>query len=615
MIIRFLMAFWLGACAACPAPAQTMRLPNILWITAEDIGPQLKCYGFNYADTPNLDALAARGVRYRKCWSNAPVCAPARTTLITGMYPTSLGAEHMRSEVRIPAEFKLYPELMRQAGYYCTNNSKTDYNLPEGRRVWDESSNKAHYRNRPAGKPFLAVFNFETTHESRIRKRPHKAIHDPAKVPVPAYHPDTPEVRRDWAQYHDNITDMDGSVGKVLAELAAAGLAEDTIVFFYGDHGAGMPRNKRWPFNSGLQVPLIIHIPEKFKSLAPPDYQSGGWSERLVSFVDFAPTLLSLAGVEASPWHQGRAFLGSHDAAAREYLYGFRGRMDERTDLVRSLTDGRYVYVRNYLPHLIYGQHIDYMFQTQTTRVWKELYDAGKLHQPRTFFWEKKPAEELYDLQSDPDEVKNLTAQPDQAARLDQYRNALRGHLLRTRDTAFLGEAEMHRRAGADTIYAMAQDPARYPMEAILTAAASASRPPAAPDRGAAFSAPDSAVRHWAVLSLLMAGEEAAVPHLAAVRPLLHDPSTAVQVTAAEVLGSYGTPADRTLALAVLKGLVPAAASGPHITLAALSALDALGPKAGDLNNFLAKVNVSAPDLPKRSSGYALRLLEHMMKR
>ena len=210
MTRRILMMIFLPLLlAGLPCRAATPALPNILWLTAEDTGPHLKCYGFDYAETPHLDALAARSLRYRKCWSNAPVCAPARTTLITGMYPTSLGADHMRSEVRIPGAFRLYPELLRQAGYYCTNNNKTDYNLPGGKDVWDESAPLAHYRNRAAGQPFFAVFNFTITHESQIRKRPHQAVHDPAKVPLPAYHPDTPEVRQDWAQYHDNITAMD----------------------------------------------------------------------------------------------------------------------------------------------------------------------------------------------------------------------------------------------------------------------------------------------------------------------------------------------------------------------------------------------------------------------
>jgi arylsulfatase A-like enzyme len=599
-----------GLCRA-DGPAR----PNILWLTCEDTGPHLKCYGFDYAETPHLDALAGRSLRYRKCWSNAPVCAPARTTLITGMYPTSLGAEHMRSEVRIPDGIRLYPELLRAAGYYCTNNDKTDYNVPAGKMLWDETSKQAHYRNRAAGQPFFAVFNFTITHESQIRSRPHRAVHDPARAPLPAYHPDTPEVRQDWAQYHDNVTTMDGMVGKALAELQAAGLAEDTIVFFYGDHGSGMPRSKRWPFNSGLQVPLIIHFPDKFKNLAPADYRAGGWSERLVSFVDFAPTVLSLAGVKAPAWQQGRAFLGPQAVAAPEYLFGFRGRMDERTDFVRSLTDGRFVYVRNFLPHLIYGQHLDFMFQTPTTRVWKALFDAGKLAPPQTFFWQRKPAEELYDLQSDPDEVKNLAAEPAHAARLEQYREASRRHLVETRDTGFLTESEMHRRAGGDTIHAMAQDPVRYPLGEIMAAADAASLPSAAPpDRAAGLQAKDAAVRYWTVSGLLMGGREAAVPLLAAVRPLLKDESASVQTAAAEVLAWFGTEEDAATAVAVLKTLAPAAAHGPLVSLEVLAALERVGARAGNLESFLNGLDVRAPNLPSRYREYAPRLLQDLVE-
>ena len=230
---------------------------------------------------------------------------------------------------------------------------------------------------------------------------------------LPAYHPDTPEVRHDWAQYYDKITEMDAIAGRHLQELEEAGLAEDTIVFFYGDNGSGMPRSKRWPYNSGLQVPLHRFTSRRSsKHLAPKDYKPGGPPDRLVGFVDFAPTLLSLAGVKAPDWMQGHAFLGSSTAPAPEYLHGLRGRMDERYDLVRSVRNERYVYIRNYMPHLIYGQYINYMFQTPTTRVWKQLYDEGKLKPPQTFFWEPKPAEELYDLQTDPDEVKNLVGSP-----------------------------------------------------------------------------------------------------------------------------------------------------------------------------------------------------------
>ncbi|MGH9631454.1 MAG: sulfatase family protein, partial [Bryobacteraceae bacterium] len=316
------------------ASAADKPRPNILWITSEDNGPHLGAYGDTYATTPNLDKLAARGRIYLNAWSNAPVCAPARTTIISGLYPTCTGSEHMRSMTRLPEGMKMYPCYLREAGYYATNNSKEDYNLEHTGKVWDESSNKAHWRNRKPGQPFFAVFNFTVTHESQVRKRPHKAVHDPAKAPVPAYHPDVPEVRRDWAQYYDNLTTMDGQAGEVLRQLEQDGLAEDTIVFYYGDHGPGMPRCKRWPYNSGLHVPLIVYLPKKFRRLAPKEYKPGGKSERLVSFVDLAPAVLSTAGIKPPSHMQGHAFLGEFQAPEQPHVFGFRGRMDERYDMV-----------------------------------------------------------------------------------------------------------------------------------------------------------------------------------------------------------------------------------------------------------------------------------------
>lgn len=395
-----------AALSAAGFPAQSPR-PNILWLTCEDSSPNLGCYGDSYATTPNLDAFAKRSLRYRVAWSNAPVCAPARTTIISGMYPPSTGGGNMRSFTRLAPGQMMYPATLREGGYYCTNNSKTDYNLAETGKVWDESSNKAHWRNRPRNQPFFAIFNYVITHESQIRN-PHTLVHDPAKVRVPAYHPDTPEVRHDWAQYYDRITEMDAMAGSQLRQLEEDGLDGDTIVFFYSDHGSGMPRSKRWPYDSGLHVPLMVHIPEKWKHLAPKEYRPGGTTDRLVSFVDLAPTLLSLAGIPKPAHYQGHAFLGRHAEPEQPYLYGFRGRMDERYDLVRSVRDKRYIYIRNYMPHRIYGQHIDYMFQTPTTRKWKALYDEGKLDDAQKRFWETKPAEELYDLESDRDEVRNL---------------------------------------------------------------------------------------------------------------------------------------------------------------------------------------------------------------
>ena len=459
------------------APAQNR--PNILWLSSEDNGPALGAYGDRYADTPALDRLAERGQIYLNAWSNAPVCAPARTAIITGMYPTATGSQHMRSRVRLPDGIPLFPQLLREAGYYATNNAKEDYNVEKPGQVWDESSSDAHWRNRPDGAPFFAVFNFGISHESRIRQRPHEAVHDPAGVRVPAYHPDTPEVRRDWAQYYDRMTEMDRQVGARLAELEAAGLADETIVVYFGDHGVGLPRGKRSVLNSGLRVPLIIYVPPRFRALAGDAYTAGAATPHLAAFVDFAPTMLSLAGIRPPDHMQGHAMLGPYREPPPDYLHGFRGRMDERYDLVRAVRDDRYLYVRNYAPHRIYGQFVWYMFQTPTTQVWKRLYDDGRLDPPRTLFWETKPSEELYDLETDPDEVRNLAASPDHQAVLQRLRGALRDHLLSIRDLGFLPEPEMHARSGDGAPYDLGRDETRYPLDEILEIAEVATRPAA----------------------------------------------------------------------------------------------------------------------------------------
>lgn len=563
--------------AADPAPAR----PNILWITCEDINPHLGCYGDHYATSPNIDRLASRGLVYLNCWSNAPVCAPARTTIITGVYPPSTGAEHMRSLVRMPPQMKMYPQMLREAGYYCTNNVKEDFNLVKPDGVWDELSTRAHWRNRPAGKPFFAVFNLEQTHESRIRHRPHQLVHDPAKVRLPAYHPDTPEVRHDWAQYYDNITVMDAAVGKRLKELDEAGLAEDTIVFFYGDHGSGMPRSKRCACDSGLHAPLVIHIPEKFRHLASKDYRPGAKTDRLVAFVDLAPTLLSLVGVKPPDWVQGHAFLGRHEAPPQPYLYGFRGRMDERYDLVRAVRDKRYVYLRNYMPHLPQGQHVEYMFQTPTTRMWKQLFDAGKLTPAQARFWQPKPPEELFDLETDPDEVRNLADSPSHQEIVARLRKAQQDWALSIRDVGFLPESEIHSRSQGRSPYEVGHD-SSYPLERILATAneASSLRGDVLPTLKTALRDPDSAVRYWGAMGFLMRGKQGVEAAREELHAALADPSPSVRVAAAQALGQFGAEPDAAKALPVLVSLASCADNGLYVSLMALNAIDAMGPRA-----------------------------------
>ncbi len=617
---RFLKASLLAAGsplvsrAASAAENNNGERPNILWLTCEDIGPHLGCYGDDYADSPNVDAFAEIALRYDMAWSNAPVCAPARTTIITGVYPTSTGSEHMRSMVDVPEFLQFYPQLLREQGYYCTNNVKTDYNVSAHGEVWDESSNQAHWRNRAPGQPFFAIFNDTQSHESQLRTRPHELRRDKDEAPVPSYHPDTPEVRHDWAQYYDTIQDMDAWFGEKLAELEEAGLMEDTIVFFYGDHGSGMPRHKRWPYNSGLHVPFIVYVPEKFRHLAPADYAPGGATGRLVSFVDLAPTLLSIIGAEPPEWMQGSAFMGAHEAEPEPYLFGFRGRMDERLDRVRSVSDGRYIYVRNYMPHLIYGQYLGYMWQTPTTQVWEDLYKAGELEPPQTYFWEPKPSEEFYDLETDPDEVHNLVDSAEHQTKLNELREALKNHALAIRDVGFLAEAEMHRRAqeAGVSIYEMAHDPDRYPLERIREMAEAATlRDMDLLDRlREGFEDSDPAIRYWAVVGVRVRGQEAFDALTEEVRArLAEDDNPSVRIAAAEVLGLHGTEDDLENALGALTELAPPDVNGAYVAIAAVNAIDNLGDKADPIRPMLAEMPTEDPSAPGRANDYVHRLV------
>jgi len=593
------------------------ELPNILWLTSEDNGPHLGCYGDKYADTPNLDGLAAKGMIYTRAISNAPVCAPARTTIISGMYPTSTGAEHMRSMTQLPKGFKMYPVYLRELGYYCTNNSKEDYNLAKDGEVWNEGGRKATWTNRPnKDQPFFAIHNFTVSHESQIRKRPHQQIHDPSKVRVPAYHPDTPEVRQDWAQYYDKLTEMDKMVGEKLKLLKEQRLADNTIIFYFGDHGSGMPRSKRWPYFSGINVPLIIHVPEKWKHLASSDYKVGGKSDNRVGFVDLAPTLLSIAGKKTPVHMQGHAFMGKHQTSNQEYGYGFRGRMDERYDMVRSVVGENFIYIRNYMPHKPYGQHVSYMFQTPTTQVWKKMFEDGKLNQAQSHFWKTKPAEELYDLQKDPDEVMNLAKSSEHAAVLKKMRSAHLSHIRKIRDIGFLPEGEIHSRAKGSTPYEIARDSKKYPFEKILAAAelATSLKKKDLPKIAHLLTDNDSAVRYWGAIGLLTHKKSGTKAFAKELVNALNDKSPYVRATAAEALGRYGSKNEQILAVKTLGELADPIENGCFPSMLAMNAIDHLDNKAKPILPRIKSMPRTPEGVDKRFQGYVGRLIDTTVK-
>jgi uncharacterized sulfatase len=619
----------LGAAAAAPLLHAANQQPNILWLTWEDIGPHLHCFGDDYSTTPNFDRLAKRGCVYINTWASAPVCAPARTAIITGVSPTSTGAEHMRSMTRMPAGWKMFPGYLREAGYYCTNNGKEDYNLEKPEGTWDVtqggnggapggySPTHGHWRNRKPGQPFFAVFNNMTTHESKIfgSATNKNLIHDPAKARVPAFEPDIPEVRRDWAQYHDLLTAEDGQHEARMDELTADGLVDDTIIIVTSDHGCGMPRYKRFPYDSGLHVPMILVFPEKYRHLAPKDYLPGGKSDRLLNTMDLAPTMLSLAGVKPPDFHQGQAFAGLYEAPPREYNFGFRGRMDERYDLMRSVRDKRYIYIRNYNPHKIYGQHVDYMWSLPSTPAWERLYKEGKLKAPQTHFWETKPPEELYDLQADPDEVNNLAASSHHKATLERLRKAHHEHELAVRDIGLLPEGEMHARAGKSAPYEMGQDPKRFPVERILAAAdlASGMQPGVTARLETLMSDPDNAVRYWGVMGALMRGKDEVTKLQGPLRKCLADDSPHVRIPAAEALGLYGTERDIQTVMPLLLELANSPRHGSYAAIHALNAIDSLAQKAPPWKAQILALPTVDPASPERiRTEYTAKLLKRM---
>lgn len=578
--------------------------PNILWITSEDNSPYLGCYGDPLARTPHLDRLAREGLRYRNAFANAPVCSSARTTLITGMYACSLGAHNHRSKVAIPDEFPLYPQVLRASGYYCSNNSKTDYNLSDRRDVWDESSKKAHYKNRAPGQPFFAVFNFTTSHESQVAPKPGKTAFrvPPERVPLPPYHPDTPEIRRDWANYYDQMTLLDAQVGEVLDELAGAGLADDTIVFYYGDHGGALPRGKRNIHDSGTRVPLIIRIPKKWAHLAPA--APGEWADDLVSFVDFPATVFSLCGVPVPPNFEGRAFLGPAKAPARTHVFLFRGRMDERYDMIRAIRDSESRYVRNYSPHRPWGQHYSYPFEVlPSMRSWSETFAAGKCNEVQARYWRPKPGEEFYQIAADPFEIRNLAHDPGCAARIETLRAALRDEILKTRDVGFIPEGMFPRLAGDNTINDYAQSDA-YPIRTILDLAdrASDGDPRHLKNFIAALDDPHPVIRYWAATGCLVLKTDAA-PAKARLRARLSDEWADVRVAAAESIAYLGEPKSALDAIAaVLRE------GNLHEALAAQNALDFMC-QAGHVTLAGAQSLVRGTDLPEPGNRIPLYIL------
>lgn len=580
---------------ATALPLVALDRPNVLWITTEDMSPNLGSYGDPDARTPNLDTLAENSVRFTQAFATAPVCSPVRSTLITGMYAVSLGSQRLRSQFPYPEEVHPFPAKLRELGYYCTNNVKTDYNVENEpafiAQAWNESSPTAHWRDRAPNQSFFSVINLMTTHQSRTAVWPRADFerevgstlkkeerHDPDALTLPSFYPDTAEARQAWARYLDCITAMDRQVGEILDQLEEDGLADDTIVFFFSDHGMGMPRGKRTLYDSGLQVPLLIHVPEKWQRQVPAP--AGTTSDELVSFIDFAPTVLTLCGVGKESYQPGRVFLGQNQVPAREFIYAARDRVDEVFDVARAIRDSRWLYIRNHMPHLPWMQPCGY---SDTDTFIQELHQRDPEAGPSGFTGfaqAPRPLEELYDTVADPDQLNNLAKLPEHRITLDHLRKQLRQWQLDTRDLGYLTEPMMEARINREKMSPreLAKEESRYALTRLLTVADAVGTDEDSARQRAWLRDPDDAVRYWATVGL-NARPSLTKRDIAALYPLLQDRSPTVRIEAAATLAKAGET----------EASLPVLGSALHIknptmvVLHAARAIELLGPVARPL--------------------------------
>ena len=521
-------------------PLSAQEKPNILWITSEDNSSHwLGCYGNKQSQTPRIDALAKEGILFENAYSNAPVCAVARATILMGTYSPTMGTQHMRSRHAIPAKYKPNPEYLRAAGYHCTNPGKTDYNFKGNDTSYWE---KGDYRKGPEGTPFYSILNIMASHESSLFAKgaaePKRL--KPSEIDLPPYLPDLPEIRKDMARYHDRITDMDAQVGKILDDLEKAGLADNTIVFYYSDHGGVLPRGKRYLENTGVKAPMIVRIPEKFRHLAP--FKPGDRVAEPVSFVDLAPTVLSLAGIDTPPQMQGRPFLGTKrkEPAADEMEFLYADRFDELYGMRRGLTDGKWKYIRNFNPDFPAAPYSFYQFGQPGWVAYQKAWEDGKLTGIHKTLWEAPGApEQLYNLSADPWETENLAADPAHAEKLAALRDRLKATMIKVKDTGLVPEplfSSLAKPTLADHVQGGEFDVGKI---TDLAFTATEMDVKSLPRLKQALVSTDPTERHWGIVGLRLLGEKAA-SETDSLLPLLKDKHAGIRTAAAQALYVMG---------------------------------------------------------------------------
>lgn len=565
-MMMILKAIVVGLCSVVlvVSAAVGAERPNIVWVVSEDNSAQwLRLYSPNGAPMPTIERLARGGLVFNHAFSNAPVCSVARSTIISGCYAPRVGVQYHRKQktVPMPDGVKMFPYYLREAGYYTTNCSKEDYNFnrADKKGVWDNSSRKATYRERESGQPFFHVQNFGHTHEGCLHDR-RKDYHskpktDPASVEIASYHPDTEVFRHTYARYLDRHTEVDAQIGAFVTRLEKEGLLDDTFVFYYGDHGGTLPRGKGYAYNNGLQVPMVVYIPENWKHLAPA--AAGTRIDGFVQFVDLSATVLNLAGVDVPKGIDGRPFLGKgvslEELNSRDAAFGYADRFDEKYDLVRTLRKGRFNYMRNYQPFNFDGLQNNYRYLQPAFEEWRKLYRTGKLNVAQRQFFETRPAECLYDLEADPHETNNLAADPAYADTLRELRASMRQRITSMPDLSFVPEP-VFLAEGAD-------DPVPYGQEnrAEITALvdiADLSLVPFSEARerlSQALASDDPLKRYWALIACSTFGVAAAPFYETARKLAAADDSNLVRIRAVEFLGLTGHADPRPLVVTALE--------------------------------------------------------------
>jgi len=528
--------------------------PNILWIVIEDTSPHfIGCYGDQDARTPNIDRLACEGIRFTNAYSTGAVCSPSRSTIITGVKTYKLGTGNHRSAYPIPEFMKGFPFYMQQAGYFASNNSKTDYNIANApefiKEAWS-AQGKVGWWNRTSEQPFFSVFNYNDSHQSRTMSfswdryentvlkqlSPEQIIGDD-QFSMPPFLKDSPEMRKQFARVYNSIRLVDRRIGEVVRKLEDDGLRESTIIFFYGDHGEGIPRGKQNGVNLSYQVPFIVWVPEKFKHLSP--WGTGGVVvDELVSFEDLAPTVISLAGGTIPEHMKGRVLMGENRSKPTDHLLLSTDRTDTGIDLMRAVTDGKYLYARNFMSYLPEERYKSYSEIADIMKQMRKDLAAGELNELQESLFVPREPEFLFDLENDPWETVNLAKEPVHQERLKKMRGLLEAEVLSARDVLFLPEYEVELISAQTTPYEFRMDDKKYPIAEIHKAASLSGFRGADVARRQVelLKSPNRVVRYWAAIGLLAQNRSDLEPFKKSIAEAMDDSYPPAAVTASAVM-------------------------------------------------------------------------------